>query len=198
MKFMLIFFFDSQVVVYNEFMPQGQTVNQQYYREFHERLRKRVHRVRPEIADTWMLHHNNALCHSVISMNEFLTKKSIAVVPQPQYSPGLSPCDFLLFPKLKFHPKCRHFEQQTTSKMSWQTSWGHFHMKTSSTATGSGSNVSGGVWLPKGTTLKGRCWFVGQLLIKKFITPVSFLFRHTSYIQGSCLFSVPCKYPPTS
>jgi len=28
-------------------------------------------------------------------------------------------------------------------------------MKTSSTATGSGSNVSGGVWLPKGTTLKG-------------------------------------------
>jgi len=28
-------------------------------------------------------------------------------------------------------------------------------MKISSTATGSGSNVSGGVWLPKGTTMKG-------------------------------------------
>jgi hypothetical protein len=28
-------------------------------------------------------------------------------------------------------------------------------MKTSSTATGSGSNVSGGVWLLKGTTVKG-------------------------------------------
>jgi len=28
-------------------------------------------------------------------------------------------------------------------------------MKTSSTATGSLSNVSGGVWFPKGTTLKG-------------------------------------------
>ena len=27
-------------------------------------------------------------------------------------------------------------------------------MKTFSTATGSGNNVSGGVWLPKGTTLK--------------------------------------------
>jgi len=46
-------------------------------------------------------------------------------------------------------------ELWTTSKRSWQTSWGHFHMKTSSTATGSWSNVSGGVWLPKGTTLKG-------------------------------------------
>ena len=45
-------------------------------------------------------------------------------------------------------------ELWTTSKRSWQTSWGHFYMKTSSTATGSGSNVSGGVWLPKWTTLK--------------------------------------------
>ena len=46
-------------------------------------------------------------------------------------------------------------ELWTTSKRSRQTSWGHFYMKTSSTATGSGSNVSGDVWLPKGTTLKG-------------------------------------------
>ena len=46
-------------------------------------------------------------------------------------------------------------ELWTTSKRSWQTSWGHFYMKTSSTATGSGSNVSGGMWLPKRTTLKG-------------------------------------------
>ena len=46
-------------------------------------------------------------------------------------------------------------ELWTTSKRSWQTSRGHFYMKTSRTATGSGSKVSGGVWLPKGTTLKG-------------------------------------------
>ena len=42
-----------------------------------------------------------------------------------------------------------------TSKRSWQTGWGQFHTKTFSTATGRGSNVSGGVWLPRGTTLKG-------------------------------------------
>jgi len=39
-------------------MPQGQTVNKQYYREVLERLRKRVNRVWPEIAGTWMLHHD--------------------------------------------------------------------------------------------------------------------------------------------
>jgi hypothetical protein len=44
-------------------------------------------------------------------------------------------------------------ELWTTSKRSWQSSWGHFHMKTSSTATGSGSSVSCGVWLPKGIML---------------------------------------------
>ena len=102
---MLICFFDSQGVVHKEFVPPGQTVNKQYYREFLERLRKRVHRVRSEIADTWMLLHDNAPCHTAISVNERLANKGISVVSQPPYSPDLSPCDFFLFPKLKFHLK---------------------------------------------------------------------------------------------
>ena len=105
----LICFFDSQGVVHKEFAPQGQTVNQQYYREVLERLRKRVYPVRPEIADTLMLHHDNSPCHTAISVNECLTKNAIPVVPQPPYSPDLSPPDFVLFPKPKFHLKRRHF-----------------------------------------------------------------------------------------
>jgi len=62
-KTMLICFFDSQGVAHKEFVPQGQTVNKQYYHEVPERLRKGVHRVWPEIADTWMLHHDNAPSH---------------------------------------------------------------------------------------------------------------------------------------
>ena len=50
-------------------------------------------------------------------------------------------------------------------------------MKTSSTATGSGSNVSGGVWLPKGIML-----ICSSVVNKNFIAPVSLLFRHTSQI----------------
>jgi hypothetical protein len=42
-------------------------------------------------------------------VNEILTKKDIPVVPKPPYSPDLSPCDFFLFPKLKFHLKGGHF-----------------------------------------------------------------------------------------
>ena len=98
-KSMLICFFDSQEIIHKEFVPPGQTVNQTFCREILERLRKRVARVRPGIARTWMLHHDNAPCHTAVSINEFLAEKSISVVPQPPirrisvpvtsfYSPG--------------------------------------------------------------------------------------------------------------
>ena len=104
-KSMLICFFDSQGIVHKEFVPPGQTVNQTYYREVLERLRKRVTCVRPGIERTWMLPH---VTRQSPSMN-FWQKKNIPVVPQPPYSPDLSPCDFLLFPWLKNHLKGRHF-----------------------------------------------------------------------------------------
>ena len=113
---LICLFFDSQGVVRTELVPQGQTVNQQYCREVLERLRKRVHRVRPEIAGTWLLHHDNAPCHTAISVNQLLTKKCIPVVPQPPYSPDLCPCDLLLFRKLKFHLKGRHFGTEDNIK----------------------------------------------------------------------------------
>jgi hypothetical protein len=40
-------------------------------------------------------------------------------------------------------------------------------MKTSSTATGSGNNVCGGVGLPKGTTLKGVMLILSSVVNKK-------------------------------
>jgi len=100
---MLICFFDSQGILHIEFVPQGQTVNRFYYREILERLRKRVVRVRPSIANNWMLHHNNARCHMAISVIEFLAKKGIPVVPQSPFS--RDECVRLFFvPKTKVLP----------------------------------------------------------------------------------------------
>jgi len=106
---MLICFFDSQGIVHTKFAPQGQTVNQFYYHEILERLRKRVVRVRPSIANSSMLHHGNAHCHMAISVIKFLAKKGIPVVPQPPYSPDLSLCAFFPPPKLKFYLKGCNF-----------------------------------------------------------------------------------------
>ena len=108
-KCMLICFMDSTGIIHKEFVPPGQTVNQHFYREVLERLKKLVARVRPDIKEKWMLHHDNAPCHTALSITEFLAKRSIPVVPQPPYSPDLSPCDFFLFPRLKKCLKGRHF-----------------------------------------------------------------------------------------
>ena len=80
---MLIYFFDTQGIVHKEFVQPGQTVNQTFQREILERLRKRVVCVRPGIAHTWMLHHDNAPCQTAVYINEFLAEKNIPVVPQP-------------------------------------------------------------------------------------------------------------------
>jgi hypothetical protein len=48
--------------------------------------------------------------HTSLKITEFVTKKDMAVVPNPAYSPDLAPCDFALLPKLKIKLKGQHFE----------------------------------------------------------------------------------------
>ncbi len=99
MRTMLICFFDSHRMVHRKFVAPGQTVNQTYYREVLDRLRKRVKRLRPDTAQTWIFHHDDTSVHNAFSVTKFLTSKGIVVLPQLQYSPDLSLCDFFLFRK---------------------------------------------------------------------------------------------------
>ncbi len=46
-------------------------------------------------------HQDNATVHNSILVTDYLTKMGIQTVRHPPYSPGLGPCDFCLFPKLK-------------------------------------------------------------------------------------------------
>jgi len=81
-------------------MTAGQTVNHAFCKDVLERLRKRVQRVRRDIADDWVLHHGNAPAHTALSIREFLAKKNIPVLPHPPYSPDLAPWVLYLFCKL--------------------------------------------------------------------------------------------------
>jgi hypothetical protein len=60
---MVIIFFNSRGVVYKEFVPPGVTVNQKYFLEVQDRLRKRVRII---IAGDWILHDDNAPAHSIV------------------------------------------------------------------------------------------------------------------------------------
>ncbi|CAK9816700.1 Protein GVQW3 [Anthophora quadrimaculata] len=66
--------------------------------------------------NNWVLHYDNAPCHTTISINQFLASKNIPVAPQLPYSRDLSPCDFFFFPRLKNHFKGRHFQHSKTFK----------------------------------------------------------------------------------
>ena len=102
-------------------------------------MREAVRRKRPQLwtNQNWVLHHDNAPAHSSFLVRNFLVKNETTVVPQPPYSPSLSPTDFLLFPKLKSTLKGRRFNtfyeiQKNSTKefailkevfQSWQKLW---------------------------------------------------------------------------
>ena len=102
-KVMLITFFDVRGMVHSEFLPQGQTINQQVYKEILRRLLHSVHEKRRELWQdkSWLFHHDSAPADNALSIRQFLAEKNIAVLEEPPYSPDLAPCDCFLFPKLK-------------------------------------------------------------------------------------------------
>ena len=75
-KTMIIVIFDSRGIVHKEFVPPGQAVNHSFYKDVLEQLRKQVQRVQRNIADDWVLQHDNAPAHTALSIREFLAKKA--------------------------------------------------------------------------------------------------------------------------
>ena len=104
MKVMLFVFFDYRCVVHHEFVPEGQMINKEYYLAVLRRLRAAIRRKRPDswTDNWWIFHLDNAPSHSSLIVTEFLAKHETKVIAQAPYSPDLAPCDFFLFPKLKY------------------------------------------------------------------------------------------------
>jgi hypothetical protein len=112
MKAMLLFFFDHRGIVHYEFAPEGQTFNQDSYLAVLRSLWDAVRRNRPEMlsAESWVLHHDSAPTNIALSIRQFLAKYSITTLPQPPYSPDLSPPIFSLFPKLNLTLRGKRFQ----------------------------------------------------------------------------------------
>ena len=106
-KAMMIVFFDIRGVIYIDWVPEDQTVNQVYYKNVLTTLHECVQRRRPDMWKnaSWILHHDNAP-----SVKRYLAKNNIPVTEHPPYSPDLAPCDFFLFPKIKSVLKGTKFE----------------------------------------------------------------------------------------
>ena len=78
-KVMLTCFFDSRGIVHHEYVPEGQTINTEYYLQVLRRLREAVRRKRPDMwaEKNFQLHHDNAPAHSAHVIHAFLAKNSM-------------------------------------------------------------------------------------------------------------------------
>jgi len=97
-KTMLICFLDIKGLVHFEFVPQGQTVNQQFYLEVFKRLRDAVRRKRSNLwqSGDWLLHHD-ATPYTALSVRQFLTKNGMTTVPYPPSPRTWHPAIFSCF-----------------------------------------------------------------------------------------------------
>ncbi|KAJ8943503.1 hypothetical protein NQ318_016283 [Aromia moschata] len=84
-KAMLIVFFDINDIVMTEWVPEGQTVNQNLLFESFGNTA----RARPRTA------------HNALSVKRYLAARGTPVLVHAPYSPDLAPYDFFLFPKVK-------------------------------------------------------------------------------------------------
>ena len=111
-KTMFITFFDSEVMIHKEFVPEGSVVNGRYYLDMMQRLLVRIRRVRLsyKAPDSWSLLHDDVPAHKCITVRNFLASKSVQVLDHPAYSLDLSPYDYFLFPKLKMQLKGLRFD----------------------------------------------------------------------------------------
>ncbi|UYV66949.1 hypothetical protein LAZ67_4003429 [Cordylochernes scorpioides] len=84
---------DEAGVVHHEFLPQGRTVNKEYYLQVMRNLREAIRQKCPDLwkNKNWLLHHDNAPAHTSLLVRDFLAKNNTLMMPQPPYSPDLAP-----------------------------------------------------------------------------------------------------------
>ncbi|UYV65192.1 hypothetical protein LAZ67_3003525 [Cordylochernes scorpioides] len=85
--------FGRMGVVHHEFLPQGRTVNKEYYLQIMRNLREAIRQKRPDLwkNKNWLLHHDNAPAHTSLLVRDFLAKNNTLMMPQPPYPPDLAP-----------------------------------------------------------------------------------------------------------
>jgi hypothetical protein len=110
-KTTLIIFFDSQGVVYKEFISEGKTVNAEFYKGVMDHLLKRIQRICPAA-----FYSQDFSCCTIrrpptkLQMfAKFHPKICYNPLSAPPYSPHLSLPDYFLFPNLKMKLKGLHF-----------------------------------------------------------------------------------------
>ncbi len=105
-KTMLVAFFESRGLIHKEFVPTGQSVNANFYKDVFDHLIKRINHVRPDLrtsADLVFCKHDNTPVHNAALVRQFLAKKEVTVLHRPPYLPNLALAHYFLFSKINYN-----------------------------------------------------------------------------------------------
>ena len=95
-------FWDSQGIIFTDYLEKGSTITGQYYADLLGRFEAKLMKQRPHLAKKKVLfHHDNTPAHSSAIATAKLVELRYELLPHPPYSPDLAPCDFFLFPNMK-------------------------------------------------------------------------------------------------
>ena len=100
---LMIFVYDIHGILTSHRVPNDQTVNGKYYREYIQKyLRPSIRKNRLELLKAGpIILHDNAAPHVSAGVTSLLSSYGWEKLAHPAYSPDISPCDFDLFPVLK-------------------------------------------------------------------------------------------------
>lgn len=115
-KVMLSVWWDSQGIIYHEFLPHNVTITAAYYSSQLERLKVQLASVRPG-RDRVIFLHDNARPHTAKLTREKLLQLGWEVLPHPAYSPDIAPSDYHLFRALDNHLHGKSFTEENELKM---------------------------------------------------------------------------------
>jgi histone-lysine N-methyltransferase SETMAR len=101
-KRMATVFWDSKGILLIEWLPQGETINSNYYINVLEKLRDAIKTTRRgKLSKKILLHHDNAKPHTSVTTAAATRRLGFEVLPHPAYSPDLAPSDYWLFGPMK-------------------------------------------------------------------------------------------------
>ena len=124
MKRMATVFWDSEGILLIQWLPQGRTINSQYYCEVLSDLREAIKKERRgKLTRGVLLLHDNARPHTSRETQAKIQELGFIQLPHPPYSPDLAPSDYWLFGAMKKELRGRRFEtlqQLATAVHKWR------------------------------------------------------------------------------
>lgn len=99
-KMMIAVFISSNDFHVLHMVPEGATLKHHEYLK--DVIKPTIEDAKKKFGDHQLyLHHDNSSVHKTADIIEYLKEKEVILIPQPPYSPDLSPLDFYLWGRLK-------------------------------------------------------------------------------------------------